>query len=142
VRSASISSPDGVSGALNFPPRGGGRTSGVRPGDAPGADSRGDGNPNTAESSFALVKRGLYGIYHAVRKDHLHRYLAEYDFRWNTRMLNDGQRTTLAIRGAEGKRLQYRNPGTSPSLTGGQSPDKQRACMPPCPEFRRSEASV
>lgn len=66
---------------------------------------RGDIFTNTAESSFALIKRGLMGVYHAVSKEHLHRYLGEFDFRWNTRKLNDGDRTTLAIQSAMGKRL-------------------------------------
>ena len=63
---------------------------------------------NTAESSFALLKRGLMGIYHAVSRKHLHRYVNEFDFRWNTRKMNDGNRTVAAIRGAAGKRLPYR----------------------------------
>lgn len=75
-----------------------------------GEYARGDVNTNTAESSFALVKRGLMGIYHAVSKKHLPRYLAEYDFRWNTRKMNDGERTVAAIQGAEGKRLMYKSP--------------------------------
>ena len=62
---------------------------------------------NTAESSFAILKRGLTGIYHAVSKEHLHRYVNEFDFRWNTRQLNDGDRTVLAVRGLRGKRLPY-----------------------------------
>jgi transposase-like protein len=69
--------------------------------------ARGDIHTNTAESSFSLLKRGLNGIYHAVSKEHLHRYVSEFDFRWNTRRLNDGQRTALAIRSANGKRLRY-----------------------------------
>jgi transposase-like protein len=68
----------------------------------------GDACTNTAESSFAILKRGLTGIYHAVSKEHLHRYVNEFDFRWNTRKLNDGDRTVLAVRGAQGKRLAYR----------------------------------
>jgi transposase-like protein len=64
---------------------------------------------NTAESSNAIIKRGLYGVYHAVSKEHLHRYLAEFDFRWNARKLNDGDRALLAIRSADGKRLMYRD---------------------------------
>jgi transposase-like protein len=68
---------------------------------------RGDVTTNTVESSFALIKRGLTGIYHAVSKKHLHRYLGEFDFRWNTRNLNDGERTALAIESASGKRLDY-----------------------------------
>jgi transposase-like protein len=65
---------------------------------------------NTAESSFAILKRGLTGIYHAVSKEHLHRYVNEFDFRWNTRHLNDGDRTVMAVRGVRGKRLTYRMP--------------------------------
>jgi hypothetical protein len=60
---------------------------------------------NTAESSFAILKRGIMGIFHAVSKEHLHRYVGEFDFRWNTRNLNDGERTVLAMQGAIGKRL-------------------------------------
>lgn len=67
-------------------------------------------NTNSIESSFALVKRGLIGIHHAVSKKHLHRYLAHYDFLWNGRKLNDGERTILAIKSAEGKRLMYQAP--------------------------------
>jgi transposase-like protein len=74
-----------------------------------GEYARGDVNTNTAESSFAILKRGITGIYHAVSKKHLHRYIGEFDFRWNTRRLNDGERTIEAIRGASGKRLSYRN---------------------------------
>jgi hypothetical protein len=63
---------------------------------------------NTAESSFAILKRGITGIYHAVSKKHLPRYVSEFDFRWNTRKMNDGDRTVAAIQGAFGKRLDYR----------------------------------
>jgi hypothetical protein len=49
----------------------------------------------------------MVGIYHSVSKEHLHRYLGEFDFRWNTRNLNDGDRTALAIESAQGKRLPY-----------------------------------
>lgn len=66
---------------------------------------------NSVEGYFALLKRGLNGIYHCVSKEHLHRYLGEFDFRWNTRKLNDGERTEAAIQCAQGRRLtglQYR----------------------------------
>jgi transposase-like protein len=72
--------------------------------------ARGDVHTNTAESSFALVKRGIMGIYHNVSREHLHRYLWQFDFLWNNRKMNDGERTVLAIQGAEGKRLLYRGP--------------------------------
>jgi transposase-like protein len=71
---------------------------------------RGDIHTNTAESSFALVKRGIMGIYHNVSKEYLHRYLWQFDFIWNNRFLNDGERTVAAIRSAEGNRLMYRQP--------------------------------
>jgi hypothetical protein len=57
---------------------------------------RGDIHNNTAESSNAIIKRGLVGIYHNVSKEYLHRYLWQWDFCWNHRYLNDGERT-LAI---------------------------------------------
>ena len=72
--------------------------------------ARGNVHCNTAESLFAIVKRGMYGIYHSVSKHHLHRYVAEYQFRWNGRDLSDGERTVKAIKGAEGKRLYYKEP--------------------------------
>lgn len=72
--------------------------------------ARGDVHTNTAESSFSLIKRGLMGIYHNVSREHLHRYLWQFDFLWNNRQLNDGERTALAIQGAEGKRLLYKGP--------------------------------
>lgn len=72
--------------------------------------ARGDVHTNTVESSFALMKRGLVGIYHNVSREHLHRYLWQFDFIWNNRQMNDGERTVAAIRAAEGKRLHYRAP--------------------------------
>jgi transposase-like protein len=62
---------------------------------------------NTAESFFALLKRGHYGIFHKLSKRHLHRYCAEFAFRWNHRKVSDGERMVAAILGAEGKRLRY-----------------------------------
>lgn len=70
--------------------------------------ARGDVHTNTAESSHALVKRGIVGIYHNVSREYLHRYLWQFDFLWNNRKLNDGERTVAVIRAAEGKRLMYR----------------------------------
>lgn len=65
---------------------------------------------NTVESAFALLKCGIYGTFHDVSRKHLHRYVAEFDFRWNARKIDDGARTALAIRKAGGKRLRYREP--------------------------------
>lgn len=68
---------------------------------------RGDVHSNTVEGFFSLVKRGLNGIYHSVSKEHLHRYLAEYEFRYNHRHMDDGARLSKAIRSSDGKRLKY-----------------------------------
>lgn len=71
---------------------------------------RGDVHSNTIEGFFSIVKRGINGIYHAVSKEHLHRYMSEYEFRYNNRELDDGERTAAAIKASEGKRLMYREP--------------------------------
>ncbi|MEQ1930180.1 MAG: IS1595 family transposase [Parvularculaceae bacterium] len=74
---------------------------------------RGDAHTNTVEGYFSILKRGVIGTYHHVSEAHLKRYLAEFDFRYNTRIrlgIEDAERTTLAIKGAEGKRLMYRQP--------------------------------
>lgn len=71
--------------------------------------ARGDVSTNTVEGFFSVLKRGLNGIYHSVSKEHLHRYLAEYEFRHNHRFLEDGPRTSAAIKASEGKRLKYQD---------------------------------
>lgn len=71
---------------------------------------RGDVHTNTLEGFFSLFKRGLIGIYQHVDKRHLDRYLAEFDFRQNTRAklgIDDVQRTQHLIRATVGKRLTY-----------------------------------
>jgi transposase-like protein len=73
---------------------------------------RGDVTTNTVEGFFALLKRGIFGTFHSVSKHHLHRYLSEFEFRWNTRKLDDGERTLQAIRQGEGKRLLYQERAT------------------------------
>ena len=70
--------------------------------------ARGDVHTNTVESSHALLKRSIIGIYHNVSSEYLHRYIWQADFLWNARKLNDGERTVLAIKSAEGKRMMYR----------------------------------
>jgi len=65
---------------------------------------------NTAESYFALLKRGMVGAFHHVSKQHLPRYCDEFAFRWNGRELEDSQRRDEAVKGAEGKRLYYKSP--------------------------------
>lgn len=65
---------------------------------------------NTVESHFAIIKRGVYGTFHKISEAHLPRYLAEFDFRANTRKMSDGERATLLLAGAKGKRLFYQQP--------------------------------
>lgn len=73
-----------------------------------GEYARGDVHCNTAESFFALLKRGVHGTFHHVDKRHLHRYCDEFAFRWNPRKSKDGERTEAAFRLAPGCRLEYR----------------------------------
>jgi transposase-like protein len=68
---------------------------------------------NSAEGFFSIFKRGMRGVYQHCSEKHLHRYLAEFDFRYNYRVAlgyNDDDRTLAAIRGGEGKRLTYHQP--------------------------------
>ena len=68
---------------------------------------------NTIEGYFSIFKRGMKGIYQHCGEQHLHRYLAEFEFRYNTRIalgLNDRERAVVAIAGMRGKRLTYRRP--------------------------------
>jgi transposase-like protein len=62
---------------------------------------------NTVESHFALLKRGVYGTFHNISEAHLHRYLAEFDFRANTRKMTDWERAAALLAGTKGKRLVY-----------------------------------
>jgi hypothetical protein len=73
-----------------------------------GEYARDDVTTNTVESFFSLLKRGIYGTYHNVSREHLHRYLSEFEFRYNTRHIDDGARTVLAIQQADGRRLTYK----------------------------------
>lgn len=65
---------------------------------------------NAVEGFFSILKRGINGVYHHVGKQHLHRYLCEFDFRYNGRDLNDGQRALEALKGFDGKRLMLKDP--------------------------------
>lgn len=69
--------------------------------------AKGDVSTNTVEGFFGLLKRGIKGVYHHVSRKHLHRYLAEFTFRYNLRRVSDSARTKKAIAGLEGKRLKY-----------------------------------
>lgn len=66
---------------------------------------------NTAECFFSIVKRGITGSFHHVSETHLHRYMCEFDYRWNTRHLTDAERMRQSIGGIVGKRLTYRRIG-------------------------------
>ena len=73
---------------------------------------RGNVHTNTIEGFFSVFKRGMKGVYQHCSEKHLHRYLAEFDFRYNQRValgVNDPQRTESALRGIVGKRLTYRH---------------------------------
>jgi transposase-like protein len=71
---------------------------------------RGDAYTNSVESNFALLKRGVYGTFHSISEAHLHRYLAEFDFRANTRTMTDWERCRVLLAGTKGKRLVYQQP--------------------------------
>jgi hypothetical protein len=82
---------------------------------------RGDAYTNTVEGMFSILKRGIYGIYQHVSEAHLHRYLNEFDFRYNNRValgVSDTERATRAIQGAAGKRLFYRQPRSEAEEAG------------------------
>jgi transposase-like protein len=64
---------------------------------------------NTCESFFSLLKRGMVGAFHHVSKEHLPRYLNEFEFRWDRRKMSDGERSKELVRACVGKRLTYRN---------------------------------
>ncbi len=69
---------------------------------------RGDVHVNNAESFFALLKRGIHGIFHHVSVKHLDRYCNEFSFRWSNRKKDDYQRMITMIAGITGKRLLYK----------------------------------
>jgi transposase-like protein len=75
-----------------------------------GEYARGRVHTNTIEGFFSIFKRGMRGNYQHCAEKNLHRYLAEFDFRYNTRQITDGERAALAVRNASGKRLTYRQP--------------------------------
>ena len=72
---------------------------------------RGKTHTNTIEGFFSIFKRGMKGVYQHCSKQHLHRYLAEFDFRYNERQgfgVSDAERAAKALQGIAGKRLTYR----------------------------------
>ena len=80
---------------------------------------------NTVEGYFSVFKRGMRGTYQHCKEKHLHRYLAEFDFRYNNRValgVNDEQRAAAALLGVKGKRLTYK-PANS-KVTGNAKEEK------------------
>lgn len=78
--------------------------------------ARGEFNTNSVEGFFSVFKRGMRGTYQHCSEKHLHRYLSEFDFRYNARValgVDDNQRAAKALVGAKGKRLTYRAAGGS-----------------------------
>lgn len=73
-----------------------------------GEYARGPWHTNTVEGYFSIFKRGMKGIYQHCGEKHLSRYLDEFSFRYNARQISDRERTDLALKGIEGKRLTYR----------------------------------
>ena len=76
--------------------------------------ARGDVTTNTVEGFFSIFKRGMKGVYQHCNQKHLHRYLAEFDFRYSNRVAlgcNDSERASVALRGVVGKRLTYQTTG-------------------------------
>ena len=76
-----------------------------------GEYGRGDIHTNTVEGYYSIFKRGMRGVYQHCGKRHLHRYAAEFEFRYNNRVTNgkdDSCRAAIALRGMVGKRLKYR----------------------------------
>lgn len=69
---------------------------------------RGEVHSNTVENFFSIFKRGVIGTYHHMSEAHLHRYCAEFDFRYNHRKVSDTECAAAALKGMEGKRLTYR----------------------------------
>ena len=78
--------------------------------------ARGDITTNTVEGYFSIFKRGMRGVYQHCKEKHLHRYFAEFDFRYNTRKITDIERTVAAVRGG-GQAADL--PSTSLSRIGG-----------------------
>jgi hypothetical protein len=73
---------------------------------------RGDVHTNTVEGYYSIFKRGMKGIYQHCGEQHLHRYLAEFDFRYSNRIalgVDDNNRTVRAMAGIVGKRLKYQD---------------------------------
>ena len=86
-----------------------------------GEYGRGEIHTNTIEGFFSIFKRGMKGVYQHCSKEHLHRYLAEYDFRYNQRIalgIDDNERASRLLKGIVGKRLTYETTNQQVSVHG------------------------
>jgi len=70
---------------------------------------RGQAHTNGVESFWAMLKRGYYGIFHHFTWKHLHRYLAEFEARWNMTGLKEGERFESLLESVSGCRLEYKD---------------------------------
>jgi ISXO2-like transposase domain len=76
------------------------------------------GDSESAEGFFSIFKRGMKGVYQHCSEKHLHRYLAEFDFRYSNRVklgVNDEQRAARMVKGVTGKHLSNNSSGQTPS---------------------------
>ncbi|MEP6494940.1 MAG: IS1595 family transposase [bacterium] len=74
----------------------------------------GDAYTNTIEGFFSQLKRQINGTHHSVTRKHLHRYVTEVEFKYNTRVMNDGERTVRLIQAADHRRLTYKQQTSKP----------------------------
>jgi transposase-like protein len=92
---------------------------------------RGDAHTNTVEGFYSIFKRGMKGVYQHCGDKHLHRYLAEFDFRYSNRIalgVDDQERAGIALQGVAGKRLTYRRTDERPQVQAArQSPQRPMA---------------
>jgi transposase-like protein len=91
-----------------------------------------DIHSNTIEGVFSLIQRGIMGTFHSVSRKHLPNYLNEFEFRWNTRKLDDGQRVSRVVKALDGKRLEYRQSVDNPPYVTGSSSDWSKSKISTC----------
>ena len=99
----------------------------------------GDVHTNTVEGFYSVFKRGMKGVYQHCKAKHLHRYVTEFDFRYNNRIklgVDDAQRTTVALRGIIGKRLTYRSADAHTTAGWRLTPTSQSYSLRPAARSR------
>ncbi len=90
-------------------------------------------NTNTVEGYYSIFKRGMKGVYQHCKEKHLHRYLAEFDFRYSNRIrlgVDDVERTARAVKGIVGKRLTYAHASSLRGLWEKQAQAKKQKRKP------------